>query len=53
MNELIKNTEEKMEKSIKYEEKNLTYRELIFYQAEKYKKMIMNKDEIYLPFRYK
>jgi len=45
--------EEKMEKSIKVEEKKLTYRELIFYQAEKYKKMIMNKNEIYLPFRYK
>jgi CRISPR-associated protein Cas1 len=45
--------EEKLEKSIKYEEKYLTYRELIFDQIEKYKKMIMNQEEIYEPYKHK
>ncbi len=45
--------EEKLEKSIKYGEKYCTYRELIFNQSEKYKKMIMNKEEFYEPFKYK
>ena len=45
--------EEKLEKSIKYGEKYFTYRELIFNQSEKYKKMIMKEEEIYVPFKFK
>ena len=45
--------EEKLEKYINYEEKNFTYRELIFNQVEKYKKMIINKEDFYVPFKFK
>ncbi len=45
--------EEKLEKSINYGEKYLTYRELIFNQIEKYKKMIINEEDDYVPFKFK
>lgn len=45
--------EEKLEKSIKCSEKYFTYRELIFNQSEKYKKMIMKDEEMYVPFKFK
>lgn len=53
LKKVVYNFEEKLDKSIKYEDKYLTYRELIFYQAEKYKKMIINKEETYVPFKSK
>lgn len=53
MKKVVAAFEEKMSQSISYANKTLSYRQIIFYQIENYKKFIMKEVDSYIPFKYR